>query len=324
MPLFSFRLFFLFDFGAHQLSQREERSLALDVTGDEKATIRRLNIILSVKDAYIKAIGQPVGFDYSRIDCDVLGKRMTVDGNALSGWHIRMFNANLAPTPEIVTHKAPLHYNVAVAVFRGGQGMKFTFAKTAEELDQFVTFFDVKEVVNAVPRLGQYDDAGVPSLDNIPLSGKNSMASMSEEKREKMRERERKEVPPVPALPAKYAHHSSQASQNYTNDVKVSIPYQSSRSTSKDNFAYPQDVKHPLPPAPTPSSYVTAPVSSYTARGGIPIGPTPAPSYSSTKLAHQTHSYSHQPSSSGYSAYPPSIQHTQSYQSQNPIHTSRR
>jgi hypothetical protein len=57
-----------------QLTAKEERSISLTVTGDKATTTRRLNLILCVKDAYIKAIGQQAGFDHSRINCDIPGK----------------------------------------------------------------------------------------------------------------------------------------------------------------------------------------------------------------------------------------------------------
>jgi hypothetical protein len=276
------------------LTAREEKSISIAATRDEATTLKRLNIILSIKDAYIKAIGQPVGFDYSRIDCDVPGKSMTVDGQSLAGWHIRLFNVNLGSTPELVSHKAPLQYQVAVAVFRGGHGMKFSFAQSVEDLKSFVTFFDVKEVVDAVPRLGEYDNSAMPPMEKIPLSGKNSMASiaLSEKERERLlREKGQKDVPPVPSLPQKYAVDTKHP---YPSDIKGPMP------SSKSTNYFPPDIKHPLPPPPQPKS-------SYP-----PPGKQGASSVysSSTKHSH----------SASYTSYVPAHQ-PQSHS--NPIHTHR-
>ncbi|KIJ96140.1 hypothetical protein K443DRAFT_10826 [Laccaria amethystina LaAM-08-1] len=41
---------------------------------------------LATKDAYIKAIGQPIGFDYSRLEFNVGNKRAFGDGHILGGW----------------------------------------------------------------------------------------------------------------------------------------------------------------------------------------------------------------------------------------------
>ena len=59
--------------------------ISLATTKDEATALRRLNIILSMKDAHTKAICQPIGFDYSRINCDVPNKIMIVDGHELAG-----------------------------------------------------------------------------------------------------------------------------------------------------------------------------------------------------------------------------------------------
>jgi len=289
----------------HELTAREEKSISKAVTGDEATTMRRLNIILSIKDAYIKAIGQPVGFDYSRIDCDVPGKSMTVDGQTLAGWHIRLFAANLASTPELKSHKAPLHYQVAVAVFRGGHGMKFSFAQSTDDLSSFVTFFDVKEVVKAVPRLGEYDNCAMPPMDKIPLSGKPSMASLGEKDKERLREKERKEMPPVPPLPQKFALDVKQHPFSHSTDVKVPIQPSSKSAASY----YPPDIKHPLPAPPQPiskSSYPPPTQHSHSGKQAIPTGPAPA--YTSTSK----HSHS-----GSYASYPHQAQ-------PNPIHTARR
>jgi len=37
----------------------------------EETILRRLAIILALKESYIKAIGQPLGFDYTRLEFDV-------------------------------------------------------------------------------------------------------------------------------------------------------------------------------------------------------------------------------------------------------------
>lgn len=298
-----------------QLTSREERSISLEVTQDEAATLRRLNIILSVKDAYIKAIGQPVGFDYSRIECDVPSKSMTVDGQSLAGWHIRLFAVNLAPTPELVSHKSPLHYQVAVAVFRGGHGMKFSFAKSTEDLASFVTFFDVREVVDAVPRLGEYDNAALPPTDKIPLSGKNSIASIaiSEKEKERLREKDKKDIPAVPALPQnlplKYASDVKHQPSYQKVDVKGSIP-----PSSKSSHNYPPDLKYQVPPSSTNTYPIPQP--QYMAKQAVPSGPAPA----YTASAKPPHPHTH--STNGYGSYPHSHSHHQPQS--NPIHTARR
>jgi hypothetical protein len=103
---------------------------------------------------------------------------MSVDAQSLAGWDIRLFAANLVPTEELKSHKAPLHHQVAMAVFPSGHGLEFSFAQMSEDLSSSVTF-DVREVINAVPRPGKYDNSAMPPIGRIPLSRKNSLLSLS-------------------------------------------------------------------------------------------------------------------------------------------------
>src|SRR6201996_5466302 len=68
-----------------QLTRREEQSLSIEKY-DEERTVRRLNIILSLKEAYLKAMGQPIGFDFSRIDCDVAKEVINEASKCIYKW----------------------------------------------------------------------------------------------------------------------------------------------------------------------------------------------------------------------------------------------
>jgi len=57
------------------------------ISGQEDATkLHHLCITLAMKDAYIKAIGQPVGFDYSRLEFNVGNKQAFGNSHILGGW----------------------------------------------------------------------------------------------------------------------------------------------------------------------------------------------------------------------------------------------
>ena len=60
-----------------QLTIQELEQVKADPT--DEVMLRRLCIILALKQAYIRAIGQPLGFDYSRLDFDVPGGRAQGD-----------------------------------------------------------------------------------------------------------------------------------------------------------------------------------------------------------------------------------------------------
>src|ERR1700761_5743924 len=99
----------------HCQPQRIRQDHSIDIYGEER-TVRRLNIILSLKEAYLKAMAQPIGFDFSRINCDVAKEVVTVDDSTLDGWEFNILTANIDSHKK--TNLAPhlLSYLVVVAV----------------------------------------------------------------------------------------------------------------------------------------------------------------------------------------------------------------
>jgi len=172
-----------------------------------------------------------------------------------SGYDIALVTTDLTATPQEIISRYAARWSIEV------------------------TFFDVKEVVKAVPRLGEYDNAAMPPMDKIPLSGKNSMASISNGDKERLREKERKEVPPVPPLPQKYALDTKQPTP-YPMDVKVPLQ----PSTKSTLSYYPADIKHPLPPSQPKSSYlpptqhsIKQPIPKHSHSGSYTSYPPPQP-----------------------------------------------
>ncbi len=135
-------------------------------------------MILALKDAYLRAMGQPVGFDLSRIHCDVGHQMFTVDGEHLSGWEFMVFDVDLG---ALKYEQIPPHdreYLVAVAVFRGGKGVSI-MTPPADRETSMIHHFTVSEIVANVSRLGDYDNypMAMPPVDQIPLSAKSSIQS---------------------------------------------------------------------------------------------------------------------------------------------------
>src|ERR1700760_1354760 len=60
---------------------------SIDIYGEERA-VQRLNIILSLKEAYLKAMGQPTGFNFSRINCDVAKEVVNEASKCIYKWCI--------------------------------------------------------------------------------------------------------------------------------------------------------------------------------------------------------------------------------------------
>ena len=70
--------------------------------------MRRLCVLLALKQAYIKAIGQPMGFDWSRLEFNIPDKKATGDGRPLNGWEFRVWSSELGwPVPGAGPEPAP-------------------------------------------------------------------------------------------------------------------------------------------------------------------------------------------------------------------------
>lgn len=59
--------------------------------------------IWTVKEAYTKALGEGLGYDFARIEYDVPNKTITVDGKVPQGWEITSFTVRHASDTYIVS-----------------------------------------------------------------------------------------------------------------------------------------------------------------------------------------------------------------------------
>ncbi|THH11541.1 hypothetical protein EW145_g592 [Phellinidium pouzarii] len=96
------------------LTPSERRSLlegADNSDGDEHTRgLRYLYLIWTLKEAYTKAIGLGLSFDFKRIEVNVHASQITVDGVQPDGWEFTAFTLKSRPGDE---------YQVAVARFTG-------------------------------------------------------------------------------------------------------------------------------------------------------------------------------------------------------------
>ncbi|KAJ7718892.1 hypothetical protein B0H14DRAFT_3901002 [Mycena olivaceomarginata] len=117
---------------AHKLTPPEMQSIALELGGE--VVLRRLCILLALKAAYIKAIGQPAGFDWARLEFDIPLEAARADGHPLQGWEFRIFRASLGVARKDVLVEE--HYQCS-----------------AKDLESWVQFINVDQMVNVIPKL---------------------------------------------------------------------------------------------------------------------------------------------------------------------------
>lgn len=118
----------------------------------DTVSLRRLCILLALKDSYIRAIGQPIGFDYARLEFDVANGRASGDGKPLTGWEFRVFTANLgvARSTQLVHEQ----YECVCAFYRGPNAeTKFVWHQTPRELESWVQFINIDQMIKVIPKL---------------------------------------------------------------------------------------------------------------------------------------------------------------------------
>lgn len=94
------------------MTARELRTLlASDVPVDEG--VRRLFLTWTLKEAYTKALGVGLGFDFRRIEVDVRTNTVAVDGRAPDGWEFMVFQLGEDGEKD--------RYQVAIARFTGNE-----------------------------------------------------------------------------------------------------------------------------------------------------------------------------------------------------------
>ncbi|KZT66799.1 hypothetical protein DAEQUDRAFT_729936 [Daedalea quercina L-15889] len=118
--------------------------------GDE-VVLRRLCLLLALKQAYIKAIGQPMGFDWARLEFNIPRHTVTGDGVPLLGWEFRVWTSDIGGTRGDASVEEK--YQCAIAFFRGTPQTRFIWQKERKDIESWVQFINLDQLINVVPKL---------------------------------------------------------------------------------------------------------------------------------------------------------------------------
>lgn len=134
---------------SHKLTGLEMSFLAPGL-GDE-VVLRRLCILLALKAAYIKAIGQPIGFDWSRLEFNISEETCSGDGQPLTGWEFRLYKSHLGVQRRGILVEES--YQCVTAHFRGTPDSKFVWQDNNKDLESWVQFINIDQMTNVIPKL---------------------------------------------------------------------------------------------------------------------------------------------------------------------------
>lgn len=138
----------------------------------EKRALNRLFVIWTIKESYIKALGQPPGFDFSRVEARIPDEEIYVDGKRLTGWEFRLFKSNVGvlrtansvfreyrnqagiPPANPGTLQTEI-YQCCMTIYRGSELNKciFKWSEQSGELDKFLRFVTLDAMVNAAKHI---------------------------------------------------------------------------------------------------------------------------------------------------------------------------
>ena len=115
--------------------------------------LSRFIILLTIKEALINGLGQPRGFDLSRIECSPVENLLSVDGQALQGWDFRLFRCQ----GEAMVGEAQYvdQYQMCIAVYRGHGDLKFSFVEKPADIERLTQYFPFDRLVEVMPKLLQ-------------------------------------------------------------------------------------------------------------------------------------------------------------------------
>lgn len=118
----------------------------------DEVILRRVCVMLALKQAYIRAIGQPMGFDWSRLEFNLPGEAARGDGYPLQGWEFRVWTAR----QSVILENGEVEeqsYQCATAFFRGTQESTFVWDKEQKDIEVWVQFLNIEQLISVLPKL---------------------------------------------------------------------------------------------------------------------------------------------------------------------------
>jgi 4'-phosphopantetheinyl transferase len=152
-PFFTFqakkKLIVLPLYSRMQLTPLEQSFINPELTDDVR--LRRLCIIISLKAAYIRAIGQPSGFDWSRLEFNVPQSTAKGDGHPLGGWEFRIWKTQVGvERKDTIVEES---YQCACAFFRGSEESTFIWEENTKDLESWVQYLTLDQLLKVIPKL---------------------------------------------------------------------------------------------------------------------------------------------------------------------------
>lgn len=119
--------------------------LLSDPTASPELTLLWIFVLWTFKEAYTKALGIGLGFDFSRLEFDFSSNTVKVDGEPLVGWEFRMVSF----TFEQDNGAEQSEYQITVAKFVGGDRPSVVqWSKaSAPLLDDWIMLLKAEDVV---------------------------------------------------------------------------------------------------------------------------------------------------------------------------------
>ena len=109
---------------------------------------------MTIKESLISGLGQPVGFDLSRIDCSVPENSVRVDGQPLLGWGFRLVRS----VQQGVSDSGQYYwepYQITVAFYRANNISKIIFTENPKDVERVMQYFTLENLIKVLPKIMQ-------------------------------------------------------------------------------------------------------------------------------------------------------------------------